>query len=187
MARFHSDEFINEAKKWNYPKIHQKIRRFTESLMTPQNFLDLWACYNLLSVGMLECPSRKNADIRAFAVEPNKNYREKALKHDKLYTLPYTIDSNNEPRISTEIAKNNIELVLARRVFPEIEENEPWYVKKFWVMLHSKWVKYIILEGRRKTKNAKAKLYCWKKEAIELTEHYEPIKKHWEIFLLRRK
>ena len=187
MARFHSKELIEKARSWEFPKIHDNFRLFTETLCSPRNFIDFWACYNLISVWMLQCKTWKDKNIKWIAIEPNKSYRDEALYHPKLTTYWWKISSQYFNHLMKVIQENEVKIVLARRVFPEIEENEPNFIKdKLARWLYEAWVEYIVIEWRKKVPNAKAKLSCIETEVYQFIDYYSPIKKSWDIVLLRR-
>lgn len=188
MPRFNDKELVEEAKKWKYPKIHNDFKIFTETLCSPKNFIEFWSCFNLISVGMLECKTWKDKDIKWIAIEPNKSYREDAMEHPKLKTMWRKISTAYLKKLEDIIIENDIKLVLARRVFPEIEENENWFIReKLARSLYNSGIELIVIEWRKQVKNAKPRLSNIEKEAYQFIVYYEAIKRSWDIILLRRR
>lgn len=168
-----------------YPKIHDDLcvllRRTSKDLKC---VADIGACHGLLSHRLLtQCDKEF-----VLAVEGNKKYLENATKHPDLwYYNKYVLPSNMEDLKAT-LQRNEIKLVVARRVLPEIcDAGGIKLVEDFACMLSEAGVEQIVLEGRVNVKGAKNKLPTVAHEALAVSAHYYPLMHYKNCVALERR
>lgn len=192
MGRFDDDKLLKVfSESGQYPKIHDNIcvlvKRTSSGL---KRVADIGACHGLLSHRLLtECDKEF-----VLAVEGNKKYLVNATKHSDLcYYNKYVLPSNLD-ELRRILHEHRINLVVARRVLPEICDageicgaGGVKLVSEFAHMLHDVGVEQVILEGRVNVPNPKNRLPTVEHEAIAISDYYAPIMTFKNCMALERR
>ena len=186
MGRFDDDKLLKAFfESGQYPKIHDNICVLVKRTSTGlKRVADIGACHGLLSHRLLtECDKEF-----VLAVEGNKKYLVNATKHSDLcYYNKYVLPSNLDELRST-LKEHRINLVVARRVLPEIcDAGGVNLVSEFASMLHEVGVEQIILEGRVNVPNPKNRLHTVEHEAIAISDYYAPVMTFKNCMALERR
>lgn len=176
--RFDSIEHVIEFNKTGrYPKIHQPVFDILPDV-AGMTAIDLGSCFGLISRRLVDVGCKQ-----VLSLEGNTSYLNKAIRHPQIKWLEYYITRANLNRFRADLTGVNI--VIARRVFPEISESENVaFVEELSTVLAEKGVKYILIEGRKKTKHPVNKLFSAQQEAQCFQKDYRVQKIEKDCILL---
>lgn len=182
--RFDSVEHLETFNKTGeYPKIHDDIFKLIKSkeLSACKTAVDIGCCVGLISSRLVT-----EGYESVVGIEGNKNYIEKAIKDERISYKNYYVCGDTLDRLKEDTV--GIDVVIARRVFPEISEGGGVeIIKTISKLLHDNGVKYIVLEGRKKVSKPTNKLYTAKIEAMYLSEFYKPVSAYKDCILLKKR
>lgn len=179
--RFDDDKYVDNFMNYGeYPKIHDDIY-YLDKYVKGLPVLDIGCCKGLLSVRLAQ-----SHDV-VVGIESNSSYFNKAIHHDNVKYYHIKIDLDTLTDVAGVIKEHGIKCVFARRVFPEIYETGGLeLVHTLSNVLHENGVEYIVLEGRKPSKNAKNKLYSIEREIAALDNRYDCVKRYKNCALLER-
>lgn len=146
MTRFADQHYITAFNDTGeYPHIHDAIAATVRVWSDGRNALDLGACTGLLAHRCTAwCPE-------VVALEPNPDYMHRGMSHPRVTWINQGIRLDSLPALAQIIVNHDIELVIARRVFPEIG---PVVTAAASLVMAAAGVNRIILEGRRPSSRA---------------------------------
>lgn len=177
--RFDDDKYVkNYVKYGEFPKIHDDIY-YLDKYVKGLPVIDIGSCKGLLSVRLAV-----SHDV-VIGIEANTSYYLKSIEHRKVKYFNVKVDFDTLDGVKGLINDYGIRCVYARRVLPELYDTGGLeLIKALSKMLHDSGVQYIVLEGRKATKNAKNKLYDVDQEIASLKDHYNCIRRHKNCALL---
>lgn len=181
--RFFSQEYIdNYIEKGIFPKIHDDISILIGNFARGNRAMDLGSCTGLLSLRLI----KEHGFDKCIGIEGNQNYVERAVKHPLVEYHNFYVTDETLESIKNLILVNNINIVVCRRVLPEISKDNLDVIKSLGKLLYHCNVEEIALEGRVKTGNAKALLSCVNDEVKALSDYYYAHRTYKNCRLLRR-
>ena len=180
--RFDDDKYIQDVINYNkYPKIHDDIF-YLSKYVDAENVLDLGCCTGLLSHRL------SSVYKNVVGVEANNRFIQKTIKKDNIKYINLKICKDNLCNFENILTENNIEAVYARRVIPELHETGGIeLVNNICDIFYKHKVKYIILEGRKPTKNAKNPLNILDKELQCFSKYYTEDNRYKNCCILKLK
>lgn len=181
--RFFSQDYIDDYNsKGVFPKIHDDIVTLISNFSRETRALDLGACTFLLPVRLIE---KLDFDI-CIGIEGNKNYVDRAVSNEKVLKESFYVNADTLENLRSLIVDNNIKLITARRVLPEISNNDIDIIHELAKTLYESGIEEIALEGRVKTKNATALLSSIEDEVKAMSKYYSVYKSYKNCRLLRK-
>lgn len=180
--RFDDDKYIQDVINYNkYPKIHDDIF-YLSKYVDAENVLDLGCCTGLLSHRL------SNIYNNVVGVEANKSFLNKAIAKDNVKYINLKINSSNLNRLREIMLLNNIDAVFARRVFPELHDTGgAELLDAVCDMFYRCNIKYVAIEGRKPTRNAKNPLNTLDKEIQCFSKYYTKYKEYKNCCILKLK
>lgn len=180
--RFNDDKYVYDVLNYNkYPKIHDDIF-YLSNFIDVDNVLDIGCCTGLLSHRL------SNIYKNVIGVEANKTFIDKAINKDNVKYINLKINNKNLSKLEDILISNNIEAVFARRVFPEIYDTGGIdLLNNICDMFYKCNLKYIVIEGRKPTKNAKNPLNILDKEMQIFSKYYIEYKRNKNCCILKLK
>lgn len=171
-------KYLEEFKSGNYPKIHDDI--FHLACLTPaKNVLDLGCCYGLLSDRLSKHFSK------VVGVEGNKHYCERAI-YDNIINL--RIQESSLEQLKTIITDNNVDMVIGRRVLPELyDTGGESLLMKLSNLFYDCNVKYLVIEGRIESKKSVNRLKSIDEEIKIMSDYYSLEERYKRCARLKRK
>ena len=174
------DYCVDLIERNQYPKIHDDIFLMCQGVKA-DTVLDLGCCHGLLS-----CRLATIFD-KVIGLEPSDKYIRNAIPRDNVDYVRLGITMKTLGELKDVIAKNKVNLIVARRVIPEIWETGGFeLVNGFVDTVHEADVKYIALEGRKPTKKPRNPLYNADRECEVMQGKYIVEDKYKNCRLLRR-
>lgn len=180
--RFDDDKYIEDVKLYNkYPKIHNDIF-YLSNYIQANNVLDIGCCTGLLSHRLA------NVYNYVIGIEANKKFIEKAIPKDNVNYINLKINSDNLNKLKDIILNNNIEVIFARRVFPELYDTGGIeLLDSLCDIFNNCNIQYIVIEGRKPVRNAKNPLNTLDEEIKHFSKFYVQHKKYKNCCILKRK
>lgn len=181
--RFDDDKYVKDFVAYGiFPKIHDNIID-TVSMVSCDVAIDLGSCTGLLSARLIE-----NGYKRVIGIEGNPAYLKKAVKHSGVTYSNFYITEENLGKLETLLDTHKVEMIVARRVFPEICDTGGLdLVKRLAVIFDKHKVKFITIEGRIDSKNAVNKLHNIDSEVKMFNGYYDEYVAHKNCRILKRK
>lgn len=183
MSRFHDPQLVAAYRETGaFPAIHDDIAGLVRDHKGRHSVaLDLGACTGLLSARLVQ----ELGFTRVLAVEPNANYIKAGVSPTGVSWIRTAAHTNPE-RLGQLCRLEGVTVVVARRVFPEIEESRRGAVRELGAALADAGVELIALEGRVRVPKPSAKLSDADLEAAELAHDYELLQSRRNCRLLTR-
>lgn len=181
--RFDDDRYVNDyLLTGKYPKIHQNIIDTVNIIGGKGTAIDLGCCTGLLSAWLLDIGFEK-----VFGVEGNEDYLTRAVKRDGIVYEPYYITYETLNRMEKLLQENKVEMVVSRRIFPEIgDTGGVKLVRALGELFYKYKVPYITLEGRLDRESATNILHNADKEVEQFTGIYKEIHRYKNCRILER-
>ena len=168
---------ISEGK---YPKIHDDIFLMTKYVKA-STVIDLGCCHGLLSHRL------GTVYNKVIGVESSDKYLRNAIKRSNVEYKMMKIEMSTLDEMRRIIIQNGVQAVFARRVIPEIwETGGDALCEKFAQTLYDSGVQYIVLEGRKATKNPRNKLHNADKECAVFLGKYRTTEQYKDCRVLER-
>lgn len=165
-----------------FPRIHDDIYSMAEYCDKDCNVLDLGCCFGLLSVRL------SSVFNKVVGIESSRRYLQSAIEKDNVIYYLLKVDFSTIDRIKEILLDNDIKIVFARRVFPEIVETNGIELLDALIDAFAECgVHTIVLEGRVRFKNAVNLLPSVDEEIVALGRRYELVNKYKDCALLRIK
>jgi len=152
-----------------FPKIHAPVAEaITLFASEARGAIDFGSCTGLLSAQAV-------ALGRSFClgIEGNRSVIERAVAHPRVRYFNFYIATDTLSRLDTILTEFKPTLLIARRVFPEIDLYDGETFNALPELLHRCGIKKIILQGRNPVANPRTRLYSAEKEAEALSSCYE--------------
>lgn len=180
--RFDDDGYLKAFyERGEYPKIHDNIYKL-DRYVKGTNVIDLGCCTGLLARRLV----RTHGTV--IGIECNKNYLSKAVQHERIKYENLKVDFDTLQAIADIVKSNNIECVYARRVIPEIYETRGFeLVSALAETLYKNGVKYLVVEGRKSSRNAVNPLSSVEKEVEALQKYYYVSERVGNCVLMKRR
>lgn len=181
--RFNDEQHINDFKAHGtYPRIHDDIYTLDKHIPA-SHVLDI-GC----SIGLLTARLAEKHDI-VVGIDSDIKAVQKAREIRKPNVTLYGCKINNETidEIERILKDHNINVIYARRVLPELTDAGGLsLIEKLVTMFYTQKVKYVVLEGRQRRRNAMHVMKDIDKEVSRFMGLYKPIEKFKECVLLER-
>jgi hypothetical protein len=181
--RYDSPEHIETYKSTGqFPKIHDTLAALIEDNIKPgKTAFDLGSCYGLMTIRLVS----ELGWAQALGIEGNINYFRKVIPRDNVLYLNMKITEESlDKELGSLFHTLNPELVVARRVFPEINEQNPKALLKLADMCKA-FGTAIALEGRNPHHQPTNALSSAEREvAIFKDKGYEVIAKAKNCYIL---
>jgi hypothetical protein len=184
--RFDSPEYLQEfAEAGRFPQIHDAIWNVLASTVPPgARVLDLGACTGLLTARL------QAAGYVATAAEGNRESYLAGLEAGTWgqapvwfnYVTPATLEG-----FASLLAERSIEVILARRVFPEVYDGMEGNFIAFADVLAASGVHTIILEGRKASKRTTHPLGNAAREVAALWGRWQVTDAAGDVAVLERR
>lgn len=180
--RFDDDGYLKAFYELGeYPKIHDNIFKL-DRFVKGTNVIDLGCCTGLLARRLVRTHNT------VVGIECNKNYLARAVKHDRIKYENLKVDFDTLQALAEIIKGNNIECVYARRVIPEIYETSGFeLVSALAETFYKNGVKFLVIEGRKSSRNAVNPLSSVEKEIAALQTYYYVSEKIGNCVLMERR
>lgn len=174
---FDDDKYLKQFKYGIYPKIHNDIFYLTSNTIG-SNILDIGCCYGLLS-------HRLSKQFNVIGIESSKYYCDRSIYQN---IVNMKINENTLSQFRDILIKNKIDIVVFRRVIPEIYDcGGDSLIHDIEKALYECDVEYIILEGRIESKRSVHKLKSINDEIEILNNYYFLDKRYKRYARLKRK
>lgn len=178
--RFDAPEYVEQFEKTGkYPAIHNDIFYMDKYLKSfPGAVLDLGCCTGLLSRRLMQ-----NHEI-VLGVEANENYLTRAVPGPKYFNLKVSEDTL--AKLGDIIRSNGVKIIFARRVIPEIYDTGGFdLVNSLVELFYKNGVNYVVLEGRKPTKNATNPFHGITQEIKSFQNYYNVVRVRRNCVLLK--
>ena len=178
----HVEKFIRTGK---FPSIHDDIfHAVSEVHEAFECASDLGCCTGLLSQRLISAGIARSV----IGVEPNAAYLQHAVRNARITYLNYGLSRATVDDFISRVITNRVELIVARRVFPEISETSGVdFVRELSSLFHRYGVRYIAVEGRKQVQNPKNKLYSIEREIECFENSFETLLTYNNCVILKRK
>ncbi len=185
MARFNDLQRVAHFKSTGrFPSIHDDIiHAVKEYTGDSKRCLDVGCCFGLLSARLvLECGKE-----RIVGLEGNRTYLQNAIQLPQISYQSAYITKANLWAVSKLIASNRLNLVIARRVFPEIYDGIGHDgIKELARLFGISGIEKIVLEGRVNSGRSSHPLRSKEQEALSLSPYYSIKHEYKNCLVLER-
>lgn len=176
--RFNDNTYIDNFNEFGvFPKIHNDIY-FTIIKNIKDNQLtvfDLGSCTGLLTIRLSNCFKK------VVGIELKKDDIEKSLTRDNVTYVNMKLNAAN---INDLINQYNPELLVCRRVLPEISDNVEQHIVDFSNVITKHKIKYLAIEGRQVSNKSTHLLSSVEKE-ISYFKSYIEIDRYKNVSILK--
>lgn len=169
--RYNSPEHLDYFKKTGrFPAIHAPLVNFIRCWSEQKRFLDLGCGYGLLGELLMRCIP---AEI-VIGVDKDANSladaRRAGVTTSCAHYLP--VIPENYGKLTEIIMKNRLQVLVARRVFPELFGDDPSALPYFAALMRNAGITEIFVQGRKPVPNPTNRLHNIDMEIQGLLAHY---------------
>lgn len=181
--RFNDEQHIKDYKEYgSYPRIHDDIFSLDKHIPA-SNVFDIGCSTGLLTTRLAD----KHNTVIGIDSDVKALRQADGIRKPNVTFYGGQINEKCLKEIEQILKRHEINVVYARRVLPEIcDTGGLSLVEKVVTMFYNQNIKYVVLEGRQRRRNAKHVLKDVDKEVSRLEGLYKPIKRFNECVLLER-
>ena len=169
----------NHLAEWRanktFPRIHDAMAAATIANMTGSRVLDLGCSFGLLGARVFKENGLTTHAVGIEADEAVVRMAEVAGVPVDFYAL--TVSRETCDAVITIVAENRIDVVLARRVFPELFGDDLEFGREFVALLGGVGVKELFIEGRVPTPRATNALSSIDQEVELVSGYFREVKR----------
>ncbi len=170
--RFDSPELLaawQESGRW--PAIHDAMAAMALEYLTGQVLLDLGCAYGLLGARIVAETGLRSA----IGVDANKA----TIAAARAASVPVTlyqlrvVDQTSLDDLEGIIRRHRVDVIIARRIFPEMFGHNPDLGRAFVDMIHGAGVRELLVQGRVDTADAVNPLRSIEREVYMLNQRFD--------------